>query len=273
MVRHTDPPELVPDELVPYVVPSYVDERLDDWTLTDDVVAFGDVETPLAYERWRATWERAWPLDPASSLVRLTAIARELASDLELSSDVLLSLASAGTRANRTIDDPAELLQLADEVERVRDAVRERKSTGYGFVDVTEGRSRVGLARAWSGAGGPEVIAADRSLEVSMRPDSGLHLELAGPPPRSIDSVEEVAVRSSGVEIMSADGVTLLPPEESVVLTWVVPGAARWRVRSVPEVLVWARTFGGLPESCRYAASVRRPVVLLDGGPSPSAVS
>ncbi len=263
VVRHGDPPELVPDDLLPYVVPSYVDGDLDDWSLTDDVIAFGDVETPMAYQRWRATWERAWPLDPRSNLIRLTELGRELAAELALGSELLMNLAD-DAHGDRTMEGPAALLQLATELERVRDAVRERKTTGYGFVDVTDGRSRVGLARAWSPSAGAEVLAADQYLEASMRPASGLHIEIVGPPRRSLDAVEEVAVRSSGVEIVSADGFAQLPPEESAALTWIVPGAARWRVRPVPEVLVWARTFGGLPECCRYAAALERPMTLRD---------
>lgn len=265
IVRHAEPPQLVPDELLPYVMPSYVESVLDDWSLTDDAVAFGDVDIPMAYQRWRATWERSWCLDPRANLRKLTAIARDVARELDLASTPLLDLVGDERRGARIIDGPDELLRLATELERLRDAIRARGTSGYGFVDVTEGRSRVGLARAWSPAKGAELLAADASVRATMEPELGLRVELAGPTTRVLEGVEEVAVRATGVEVTHADGVDELPPESAVALTWIVPGAARWRVRRVPEVLVWARTFAGLPEGCRYAAALRRALVLRDG--------
>ena len=259
VVRHAAVPERVPDDLLAFVTPIYDEETLVDWALTEDVVAFGDVDVPTAYQRWRATWERTWPLDSHSSLTRLTAVARSLAGELDLAAGIL-ELASDDAWENRTIEDPDELRRLADDLELVRDAIRGRESTGYGLVDATEGRDRVGLALAWSPSGDAEILAADQHLTVTMRPAAGLCLDVGGDAPWSISGVVEVALAGSAVEVRNNDRAETLDPDQAIALSWVLPGAARWRVRVIPEVLVWAKTFGGLVECARYAAALQLPL-------------
>jgi hypothetical protein len=50
-------------------------------------------------------------------------------------------------------------------------------------------------------------------------------------------------------------------------LAWVVPGATRWRVRKVPEVLVWAKTFHRLALGCETSVRQAVPLELRVGFP------
>ncbi len=260
-VRLARPPELVPDELLPYVSPQYDDDELADWHLTADVVAFADVEVPTRYAQWRASWERAWELDSHTSIGRLLSKARKLADPAQRKHiDVLEEL----DRAGRTlvIEQADTLTALADAVEELRDVIGGAGASGYAFVDATEGTTRVGLVRAWSAVDGPEVLAANDDLAVRMEPATGLCVEELGVGGRVIVGVEEAIWTDDVVRLCTPDETVDLDLDRSVPLAWVVPGSTRWRVRSVPEVLVWARTFGNLAESARHAAKLHKPLVL-----------
>ena len=257
-VRHDHPPLRPPADLVPFVEVVDHDGAIADWEMTDDAVAFGEPAVFEQYVAWRATWERVWVLDPLISVVRLVTAAAEFDSS---SGARRLGELSGGGRGIATgaarVVEPDGLGPLQAALAAVNDAVRERGSLGYGVVDATEGVQRVGLAAAWSPGPTPELLAADEWMRVELDA-GGLRICPAGGP--ALDAVSEVAITGERVRIAAATGVTELPLERTVPLGWLVPGAARWRVRSVPEVLVWARTLAGIEAAARYAVPRGLPV-------------
>lgn len=256
VVRHAEPPGEPPDELVPYVVPKVFEGEILDWQLTDDALAFGEYSVPSRFAAWRAEWERWWLLDPTSTIERLVDAAAELCGSEP--AGPLVELAASGFES---VVEPAAFDDLVHAVERVRDAVRERGAEGFGFVDATGGAGRTGLARTWSGQRGSEVIAADDHLVVAMDPAAGLSAtELLDDGTRTITAITQVDMLGDEVVVTTPDGDVRLPPEHARPLAWLVPGAGVWRVRRVPEVVVWARTFVAIEEACRYATVLGLPL-------------
>jgi hypothetical protein len=257
-VRIADPPTFAPDSLAPFVLPDERDGELVDWLITEDAIAFGDPSLPYAFTEWRATWEQAWELERLSSLARLDALGRN-AGDGDGPWFSLIGALLAG-EGERRIGVP-EQAELAAECEVLRDLVRERGATGYGVVDATPGRITSGMAVTWSAYGGAEVVARHALLEVRMEPDLGLCLAIrAGDGVERLTGVSGVEVDGAGSVVTSSEGGRRLDVDEATALAWLMPNSTRWRVRTVPEALVWARTFAGLPECCdvatRYEADV-----------------
>lgn len=271
VVRHADVPSEPPDELLPYVRPAVRDGATEDWLLTEDTLAFADVAIPLAFERWRAAWERSWLLDPLSSLERLVSASRhfEVSAPSTTLLERVLGPGTTGPRGDvvHAVLAPGEATRLAGVLESLRDAIADRGRTGFGFIDATPGRQRVGLVRSWSGQDGPEILVADRRVVMSIDPELGLSVmvaddTLADEGARRIEGVTEVEIRGDHVYVTSPGGDLTLDLHTGRVLGWWMPGCSRWRVRRVPEVLVWARTFAGIVECADYATAIGRPVLL-----------
>jgi hypothetical protein len=270
VVRHAALPPAPPEDLLPYVRSTPIGDEIDDWLLSEDTLAFADVTIPTQFELWRNSWERSWVLDPVSSLERLVSAAAEFevsAPETTLLERVL-EPAAFGTDGGsvHTELDPDEAARLAAVIESLRDAVADRGRTGFGFVDATPGRRRIGLARSWSGQDGPEVLVADASLSVSIDADHGLTVTLAPGPDddeaHSIVGVVEVEIVDDRVEARSDAETLAIDLHRGRVLSWLLPGCTLWRVRRVPEVIVWARTFAGIHEAAEYAVALDRPVRL-----------
>lgn len=245
IVRFADPPAGVPDELVPFVVRT--GGKLADWVLTDDAVAFGSPQVIEGFAVWRSSWERSWVLDPATSLLRLVELCEVIAPD------------SSIPRLRDELDDDGDLTlspgataRLVPELEVLGNRVRERGELGYGIVDRTPQSARVGLARAWPAFGGSELVAADRSTEITFDPAVGLTLTLTGDTPRSL-VIEEVESSDTGFRASGPDGSMLVPAAQARPLAWLMPRSTAWVVRRIPEILAWARTFGGLDEAAKFA--------------------
>jgi hypothetical protein len=270
VVRHDDVPDAAPDDLVPYVRAARhaPDEPIADWLLTEDTLAFADVEIPMRYAQWRAAWERSWILDPLSSIERLVSAARQF--EVSAPSTTMLERVLDPGFTGPTGDvvhaslEPREAQRLAAVIESLRDAIADRGRNGFGFVDTTPGRRRVGLARAWSGQDGAETLVADQRVSVSIDPDAGLsvaaidHRGLV----QRVSGVHEVEIQGDTVEVRSPDATLSLDLHSGRVLSWLMPGCTMWRVRQVPEVLVWARTFAGLVECAEFATAIDRHVLL-----------
>jgi hypothetical protein len=263
-VRHGNPAIVVPDELTAFVVALHVDDRLDDWLLTTDAIAFGSESVVQHFDQWRATWERSWMLDPISSLGALLEKAAQLADVVDPGlSHTLGPVLDEVRSGGRTTVDAGLAAELIPTIEALRDAIREQNSTGIGFVNATPGYTGEGLARAWSPAGGREVLAADRHLEVFADPVTGLGVELSDT--ETLNGIDAVEVRKDDVVVHHVDAAgratsRVLAPERSRPLAWVLPNATVWRVVVIPEVVVWARSFGGLIEAFEHAAALDQPV-------------
>ena len=264
LVRHDEVPTEVPDDLTPYVRPTHdAKGAVTDWLLTEDTLAFADVSIPLRFAGWRTSWERSWMLDPLSALERLVAVAHEF--EVSAPSTTLLervldpgSTGPAGDLVHAMLE-PGEAMRLAEVSDSLRDAIADRGRSGWGFVDATPGRQRVGLARAWSSQLGPETLAADSRVSVRMDAESGLTVTVfddGGAMLHRTESVTEVEIVGDHVEIRSPGGSVQIDLLAGRVLSWLMPGCTMWRVRSIPEVLVWAKTFAGIRESAEYATAL-----------------
>lgn len=269
VVRHAPPPDHAPPDLVPYVI-AVGDGDEADWNLTDDALAFGEVDVPRRFSEWREGWTRTWTLDPFESIVRLGGLARELlpTAGTEVSSieHLLLRHLTVGGSVSLPASQHGV---LSSELEQLADVVRDRDATSYGVIDTTEGTERTGLARAWPAHGEPGVVASDAHLEVVYRPESGLMLRVLDlDPPREISPIEEVVFDDEQVHVSSGgDHHVALATDRARPLAWLVPGSGQWRVRPIPEIIAWASTFGGVEESCRYASSLGLPILFTTHRP------
>ena len=228
-VRHADPGLVVPPELTAFVIASYVDERLDDWLLTNDAIAFGSDTVVQAFHRWRATWEVRWTLDSISSVERLLAIASTEPDLVDNAVVATLEPILAEVRDGMTgLVGPNAAADLAAAVGELRDAVRNRNLVGVGFVNATPGYEGTGLARAWSGSGGREVIAADHAMEVVLDPETGLGIELFLMGGRRATTIHLVEVEHDHALVHYLDDdVTLPTPRLEYTSTWQSKGALR----------------------------------------------
>ncbi len=257
IVRHAEPPSTAPHPLAPYVVRVGVDPV--DWVLTDDVVAFATGDVTQGFAEWRSTWERVWTLDSALSIGRLLALAREL--DLGTRLEAVL---------NRHLTDDEDVVLPPDaqpvvmeQLTRLAETIRERDAHGFGIVDRTPDTERVGLARAWPACGESEIVAADQHTEVRFQPDIGLVVATGTGPDRVVIAAVDDVRLDGNTYIVSGSGLTIsLDPGHGRPLSWLMPGSTEWRVRRIPEIVAWARTFGGLEEAHRYASGLRLPLRL-----------
>jgi hypothetical protein len=260
----SDAPDAAPESLVPFVSPVVENGRARDWVLTSDVIAIADVSVPGRYSQWRSTWMSAWMLEPDTSLRRLLALASESFADEELTQWCTSIEAALASDRGCVVDD-GDLAALRAQSEQLRDLVRERDESGYGIVDATPGRSASGLAYGWSSYGGPELVASNSDMQVWMTPDRGLVVTIADPrgSGRRLDiDVTEMTIVDDVVVVESTDATWELSSKTARPLAWLVPGALRWRVRKVPEVIVWSKTLSLLPECIDLAREQGRPVWL-----------
>lgn len=252
LVRHADPPAQVPIDLAAFVHPVGVDGETADWRLTDDVIAFGEPDVVDRYVTWRSGWERCFMLDPAASIARLADVGEEV-----LGADAAEPLTALVADGFERVVEPVGLPGLVRVVDELGDALRRRDASGYGVVDATPGTTRVGLLAGWSPPSVPQVLVADDRLRVVLAVD-GLRVEPAGR--QVIVGVRQVTVIDDLVRIEHAAGVVDLEAARARPLTWLAPGAAVWRVRPVPEVIVWARTLSGIEEAARHGGALGLPV-------------
>ena len=95
-----------------------------------------------------------------------------------------------------------------------------------------------------------------------MHPESGLSIARRDDPERVAEGVDEVELVDEVVIVRSPERTLELDLVEARALGWLIPGSTRWRVRKVPEVVVWARTFAGVIEACSYASALDLPIQL-----------
>lgn len=256
IVRHRRPPGTAPAALSPYVVRDGADDG--DWLLTDDAIAFGPASVVDAFAEWRSTWERVWNLDPAQSLTRLLHLVRELDADGELDATLVRYLDGDGV-----VVAPQDQPKLRSELARVGDLIRRRDADGYGIIDRTPGVERVGLARAWSSHGAEETVAADEHTTIRFQPDIGLVIATGSGADRVVVAgVDEVRLSGDAYEITGRGRTITIPAAHARPIAWMMPGSTEWRVRRVPEIVAWARTFAGLDEASHYASALGLPMVL-----------
>ncbi len=270
IVRHAEPPLTAPTLLAPYVV--RVGSEYADWLLTDDVVAFATPTVIPGFAEWRSSWERVWVLDPVSSLSRLVVLIRELDPGNGLEAMLDQYVAGDDDLVIPLDTQPDVMAQL----DRIAGLIRERDSHGFGIIDRTPGNERVGLARAWPASGGEELIADDGQTEIRFQPDIGLVIATGVGSDRAVvASVDDVRLDGSTYIVTGPACMTSIDATRAHSLAWLMPGSTDWRVRHIPEILAWARTFGGLEEAHEYASGLGLPLRLTRHRPivPPSVVS
>jgi hypothetical protein len=156
-----------------------------------------------------------------------------------------------------------EPLLLREHLDDAHAIVLARRAPAFGFVDVA--RPRRGLARAWSGASGRALLSANSAMHVEADPETGLCVTGHGERAHVLTNVTQVTVLDGSVEVRAAEGTVDVDSDHARPLTVLVPGSQNWRVRRIPEVLVWAKTLHRLGEACTLAAAGGRPVTLLLG--------
>lgn len=269
-VRHRDPSSEPPDLLVPYVEPVRRNGVIDDWVLTTDAIAFGEPGVAVAFEAWRSEWERAWPIDPIVDLMKLLDASAAHGVACPTLTDLLADIArlaeAPGPEGGVAIVAVEVIRSCSMEMGAIGDALRSDGSRGFGFIDASADRTVSGLSRAWSPRGGQEVVAADGHISVAMDPDDGLCVTLLHASGqrrlRRVDSVELVA---DSIRVVTADGgrgetVVDIDLAQARPLGWLMPHASRWKVRVVPEVVVWAKTFSAFEQAANVAHALGKLV-------------
>ena len=109
--------------------------------------------------------------------------------------------------------------------------------------------------RAWSSAGGRELLSAGSTMHVEADAHQGLCVTSNDGPARSLTNVADVTLAGDVVTVRGDEGIVDFHAEAAGPLITLVPGSTRWRVRPVPEVLVWAKTFHRLGQACLRAVA------------------
>jgi hypothetical protein len=259
IVRFAPLPDQPPGELLPYTI-----RQAEDWVLTDDALAFGGADIIRRFNGWRSTWERTWTLDPLPNLSRLAVLGRQLQPGSDGTSGVfgrdVMEFLIDGSEAELSLE---RAVTIGAALGRLADQIRERGASGYGIVDKTPHCARVGLARSWPECGDTEVVASADDVRVVFEPDAGLYVEVdRGADPVRFGPIDHVERNNATWTVSDGDGRLHLRGDEGRALSWIVPGATAWGVRAVPEVVVWARTFGGFADSLEFAERTGAPIRL-----------
>lgn len=251
-VAFADTPAEPPEELAPYLVRSDVPDSALGWKLTEDAIAFGGYDLVRRVNEWHNTWLRAWPLGQRSMLRLLRdlifADVEELSEQSRRVINALCGERVEPVESNVAVDDLAHLDAV---MQRARTMIHRAERSGFGVIDTTPGAQTTGLLRAWSVALGELVLASDESSTVKLS-ETGLALKVRSTG-RIIDQIQEVSFQADEVAVVTRTDVIDLPSVIARPLAWLVPEATSWRVRSVPETLVWADAFAGVSDALDFA--------------------
>ncbi|MFK8024397.1 MAG: hypothetical protein AB8G26_10595 [Ilumatobacter sp.] len=232
---------------VPEIPPSDLEGAIartpggDDWVLLrahlrrlDDFVA------------WRQTWESPFGLGRLSQLraFQRAATAAGLADDPDAALlDRLTRSAPSGAPAHFDTD---ELDRLIGVVDRVLGTIRSAHGLGTALVDSSPTIQRTGLLRSWSSTERRAVLARRRHIAVHLDDGRIDVVDLESDEAIVFDVVSfEVGVH--GATVTDGEGREhVLDDVATDALCAVAPEASGWRVRVVPEVLVFAELKAGL---------------------------
>ncbi len=65
-----------------------------------------------------------------------------------------------------------------------------------------------------------------------------------------------MTAQGEGFLVDGPDGSFEIPAERARPLGWLMPRSTEWSVRRIPEIVAWARTFGGLEEAAAAATEL-----------------
>lgn len=252
-VIYDEVPEQPPDDLVAFLRRTDPDDPLRGWKLTEDAIAFGDRELVARMAAWQETFMKSWPLGQRSMLRLLRDLVQDEMDTLtERGRHLLDTLCGHRPELVGARIDVESFVHLDTVLQSVRSMINQAGRLGFGVIDTTPGSNRTGLLRAWSCALGGHVLAADPSCTVSIGHD-GLRVEPGAGQP-AISEIQEVSFTGDEVSLVTPNDVTDLPSTAVAPLAWLIPEATSWRIRSVPESVVWADTFAGVADGCDFAA-------------------
>lgn len=236
--------------LAAFLEPVVDDEgRTVDWRFTPD--GSYDAADLKAYAEWRSTWQRTWELGPLTNLRSLQRVVAEL--DNVPSVAALLGALVADPEATRI--EPSEVPALPAELDAVRAAIASEPREGTAIVDQTpRRRSTVGFTRTWSAPPEPQLLAANSTTGVLVDPVDGLVVVARATGHRRIVDVVEADLQGEVVVVTNRRGETIeLEGAAARPLAWIAPTSLRWKVRSIPQVVVWSALFSRLPDALRVA--------------------
>ena len=142
------------------------------------------------------------------------------------------------------------LLRLGDAHRRVVAGRRQ----GIGIIDASPGDGSGRLTRAWPSCRA-DVICATDELQVVTHPTDGLCVvRISEVDHTALTNITEVALLGDAVHVHAMGRTESLTLHTGRPLAWLAPGATRWMVRSIPEAVVWAKTFHRLRAACILSA-------------------
>ena len=153
--------------------------------------------------------------------------------------------------------EPSDVADLLTQLDAVRAAIAGEGREGTAIVDQTpRRRSTVGFSRTWTTPAEPELLAANTTTAVLVDPTDGLVVVEQATKLRRITDVVETDLRGEVVVVTNRSGETIeLEAAAARPLAWIVPASLRWKVRPIPEVVVWSGLFARLPDALRVAAA------------------
>lgn len=260
-MRHGEVPREPPDDLIAFCIPVGESNDVVNWSLTDDSIAFGDHGVVGRFAEWRSSWEQAWVIGATDMLAIFASTAGGEPDRLSVRQRCLISrLCCTEHAAHGRSFSPIDLADLDDALQTLRNVIHERGGAGFGAVDATPGSRRVGLLRSWVGTPDGTVLSSANGVTVRVDLEGlGLRFDDGRPTLGGITSVELIEA-STVVETAAASAV--LDAREARSIGWLIPESVNWRVRSLPEAVVWAHTFAAVSDARRLAASLDREAVL-----------
>ena len=100
------------------------------------------------------------------------------------------------------------------------------------------------------------MLAANSTTGVHVDPIDGLVVVARATGLRRIVDVVEVDLRGEVVVVTNRRGETIeLEGAAARPIAWIVPTSLRWKVRSIPQVVVWSALFSRLPDALRVATA------------------
>ena len=262
-----EPPDQPPELLAAFITPELLEGLVDDWRLSSSVTATPEPSTLELFEQWRAKWIRTCVLESLTNIRRLHDLVTER-QPFDVGTVWYDSVGRLLAGDETCWVSPDDLRALHSDCYALREMVRQRNETGFGIVDATPGRDTRGFAQAWARPAAEVVVAQDAAMTILVSSEHGL-VARRRPEGSAVTEgiISSVRISVDTVSIECGDDHWELPMAQAAPVTWLVPGSTHWRVREVPEVIIWAETFAELTDCCEEAQALARPIQLSKDSP------
>ncbi len=133
----------------------------------------------------------------------------------------------------------AELIAVQDAVDRMSELMRSSGRHGVALVDTSPSVGRLGLLTSWSGSASRPELLRTSSTAVGVV-EGVMSIDFLDRRPSIVD-VQEFQLTVDGALVRDGAGeLHALAGDATQMLFDLAPDSTGWRVRRVPEVLVWA---------------------------------